>query len=108
MTPRRRFASRGNHHAGGGLDWMSMVGKSEITDGAAPEAERALPERLPELDPRVGHVEMTTGFFRVPLAESLLAGIESAQQRFVRHRDRRSQRHAVAQAGTRPGARTGS
>jgi len=86
---------------------MANLGK---TTGAAasPEAEQVLPKHLPELDPRVERVVMTTGFFRVPLAESLLAGIDSAQRRFVqRRRDRRSQRHAGTRAGTRPGTRRG-
>jgi hypothetical protein len=88
---------------------MGMVDKSKITSShASPEAERMLPEHLPEFDPRVAQVVMTTGFFHVPLVESLLAGIDNAQQRFVRRKNQRSQRHAGTQAGTRPGARPGS
>jgi hypothetical protein len=58
-----------DHHAGGGVDWMSMVDKNQIADGVSPEAERVLPEHLPEFDPRVSQVVMTTGFFHVPLLD---------------------------------------
>ncbi len=66
-----------------------MVDKSKITSSdVSPEAERVLPEHLPELDPRVAQeVVMTTGFFHVPLLESLLAGIDNAQQHFARRKN---------------------